>query len=64
MDEQKQYQEEYEQRLAEALDKVEQGFITPNYMCIIRHACGLPKHSPSKLLPIIYNFDEIFGETK
>jgi hypothetical protein len=56
----KQFQEEYEQRLAEALDKVEQGFITPNYMCIIRHACNLPK--PKK--PIIYNFDEIFGETK
>lgn len=56
----KQFQEEYEQRLAEALDKVEQGFITPNYMCIIRHACNLSK--PKK--PTIFNFDEIFGEIK
>jgi len=64
MDEIKQFQEEYEQRLAEALDRVEQGFITQNDMAIIRHACNLPKHSPAKLLPTIYNFDEIFGETK
>ena len=64
MDEMKQFQEEYEQRLAEALDKVEQGYITQNYMAIIRHACGLPKHNPSKLLPTIYNFEEILGETK
>ena len=64
MDEQKQFQEEYEQRLAEALDKVEQGYITTNYMSIIRHACNLPNHSPAKLLPVIYNFDEIFGEIK
>jgi hypothetical protein len=60
MDEMQQFQEEYEQRLAEALDKVEQGFITPNYMCIIRHACNLSK--PKK--PTIFNFDEIFGEIK
>lgn len=64
MDEIKQFQDEYEQRLAEALDQVEQGYITQDNMVIIRHACGLPKHSPAKLLPTIYNFDEIFGETK
>jgi len=66
MDEQKQFQEEYEQRLAEALDKVEQGFITHNYMCIIRHACNTPKLSTSKpLQPITaFNFDEIFGDKK
>jgi hypothetical protein len=64
MDEQKQFQEEYEQRLAEALDKVEQGYITEDRMAIIRHACNLPNHSPAKLLPVIYNFDEIFGEIK
>ena len=64
MDEMKQFQEEYEQRLAEALDKVEQGYITQNYMSIIRHACNLPKHNPAKLLPTIYNFEEILGETK
>jgi hypothetical protein len=64
MDEQKQFQDEYEQRLADALDQVEQGYVTKDHMAIIRHACNLPKHSPAKLLPVIYNFDEIFGETK
>jgi hypothetical protein len=64
MDEQKQFQDEYEQRLADAIDQVEQGYITADRMAIIRHACNLPKHSPAKLLPVIYNFDEIFGETK
>jgi hypothetical protein len=62
MDEQKQFQEEYEQRLAEALDKVEQGYITEDRMALIRHACNLPNYSPAK--PVIYNFDEIFGEIK
>ena len=64
MDEHKQFQDEYEQRLTEALDKVEQGYITEDYMAIIRHACNLPKLNASKLLPAIYNFDEIFGEIK
>lgn len=59
----KQFQDEYEQRLAEALDKVEQGYITEDYMAIIRHACNLPKSS-TKLSSVIYNFDEIFGEIK
>ena len=63
MDE-KQFQDEYEQRLSDALDKVEQGFVTADRMAIIRHACNLPNHSPAKLLPVIYNFDEIFGEIK
>jgi hypothetical protein len=64
MDEMKQFQEEYEQRLAEALDQVEQGNVTDDYMTIIRHACNLPNHSPAKLLPVIYNFNEIFEEIK
>jgi hypothetical protein len=64
MDEQKQFQDEYEQRLEEALNQVEQGYVTEDYMTIIRHACNLPNHSPAKLLPVIYNFDEIFGATK
>jgi hypothetical protein len=63
MDE-KQFQDEYEQRLSDALDKVEQGFVTEDRMAIIRHACNLPNHSAAKLLPVIYNFDEIFGEIK
>jgi hypothetical protein len=64
MDEQKQFQDEYEQQLQEALDKVEQGYITEDYMAIIRHACNLPKMPASKILPLVYNFDEIFGEIK
>jgi hypothetical protein len=64
MDEQKQFQDEYEQRLEEALNQVEQGNITNDYIAIIRHACNLPSHSPAKLLPVIYNFDEIFGATQ
>ena len=64
MDEQKQFLEEYEQRLADALDQVEQGNVTEDYMAIIRHACNLPNHSPAKLLPVIYNFNEIFEEIK
>lgn len=64
MDEQKQFQDEYEQRLEIALNQVEQGYINEDYMAIIRHACGLPKASPKKLLPLVYNFDEIFGATK
>jgi hypothetical protein len=64
MDEQKKFQDEYEQRLSDALDQVEQGNVTEDYMAIIRHACNLPKHSPAKLLPVIYNFNEIFEEIK
>ena len=64
MDEQKQFQEEYEQRLEEALNQVEQGCVTEDYMTIIRHACGLPNAAPKNLLPLVYNFDEIFGATK
>jgi hypothetical protein len=64
MDEQKQFQDEYEQRLADALDQVEQGFVTQDRMAIIRHACNLPNHSAAKLLPVIYNFNEIFGDKK
>jgi hypothetical protein len=64
MDEQKQFQDEYEQRLADALDQVEQGYVTADRMAIIRHACNLPNHSPAKLLPVIYNFNEIFEEIK
>lgn len=64
MDEQKQFQDEYEQRLEEALNQVEQGHVTDDYMAIIRHACGLPKASPKNLLLLVYNFDEIFGATQ
>jgi hypothetical protein len=64
MDEQKQFQDEYEKRLEEALNQVEQGYITEDYMAIIRHACGLPKASPKNILPLVYNFDEIFGATQ
>jgi hypothetical protein len=64
MDEQKQFQDEYEQRLENALNQVEQGYITEDYMAIIRHACNLPKAAPKNLIPLIYNFDEIFGETQ
>ena len=64
MDEMKQFQDEYEQRLFDALDQVEQGYVNKENMAIIRHACNLPKHSAAKLLPTVYNFDEILGETK
>jgi hypothetical protein len=64
MDEQKQFQDEYEQRLEHALNQVEQGYITEDYMAIIRHACNLPKAAPKNILPLIYNFDEIFGATQ
>jgi hypothetical protein len=62
--EEKQFQDEYEQRLEEALNQVEQGNITDDYMAIIRHACNLPNAAPKNLLPLVYNFDEIFGATK
>ncbi len=61
MDEQKQFQDEYEQRLQEALDKVEQGYITEDYMAIIRHACNMPKTPATPLLSTVFNFDEIFN---
>jgi hypothetical protein len=62
MDEQKQFQDEYEQRLAEALDQVEQGYVTEDHMAIIRHACNLPKLPAKSLLSTVYNFDEIFND--
>jgi len=62
MDEQKQFQDEYEQRLQEALDKVEQGHITEDYMAIIRHACNMPKAPTKSLLTSVFNFDEIFND--
>jgi hypothetical protein len=64
MDEMKQFQDEYEQRLQDAIDEIEQGIVTEDNMAIIRHACNLPKTKISTLLPQIYNFDEIFGELK
>ena len=54
MDEQKQFQDEYEQRLAEALEQVEKGNVTEDYMVIIRHACGLPKAELKKLISSIF----------
>lgn len=64
MDEQTQFQDEYELRLADALDQVEQGYISSDRMAIIRHACGLPKAAAKNLLTLIYNFDELFGDKK
>jgi hypothetical protein len=66
MDEMQQLQDEYEQRLTEALDKVEQGYITQDRMDIIRHACNVPRLSTSKTIPplTVYNFTEIFGDKK
>ena len=48
-------QDEFEQQLAEALDKVEQGYITQDYMAIIRYACNMPKPKQD----LVFNFDEI-----
>jgi hypothetical protein len=62
MDEEKQFQDEYEQRLQEALDKVGEGYITEDYMAIIRHACNMPKAPTKSLLTSVFNFDEIFND--
>ena len=50
-----QEQNEMQQLLAEALDKVEQGYITQDYMAIIRYACNMPKPKQD----LVFNFDEI-----
>ena len=50
-----QEQDEMQQLLAEALDKVEQGYITQDYMAIIRYACNMPKPKQD----LIFNFNEI-----
>lgn len=50
-----QAQDEMQQLLAEALDKVEQGYITQEYMAIIRYACNIPKPKQD----LVFNFDEI-----
>ena len=50
-----QEQDEMQQLLAEALDKVEQGYITQDYMAIIRYACNMPKPKQD----LVFNFDEI-----
>lgn len=59
MDEMKQMQDEYEQQLAHALDEVSKGYVTKEYMAIIRYACGMTKQNNAT-----FNFDEIFGEMK
>ena len=50
-----QAQDEFEQQLAEALYKVEQGYITTEYMTIIRTACN----APIRKNDLVFNFDEI-----
>ena len=50
-----QAQDEFEQELAHALDQVERGYITSEYMAIIRYACNMPK--PKK--DLVFNFDDI-----
>ena len=52
----KQAQEEFEQQLIDALDKVEKGYITEDRMAIIRYACGVVK-KPAK--PVVFDFSEI-----
>ena len=47
--------DEFEQQLEEALSMVEQGYVTENYMAIIRYACGMRKEVNNK----VFNFDEI-----
>lgn len=48
-------QQEFEQQLAEAIDLVEQGYITQERMALIRYACGVTKKQQS----VVFNFDEI-----
>ena len=50
-----QAQDEFEQELAHALDQIEQGYITSDYMAIIRYACNMPKPKQD----LVFNFDEI-----
>lgn len=50
-----QAQDEFEQELAHALDQVECGYITSDYMAIIRYACNMPKPKQD----LVFNFDEI-----
>ena len=67
MDEMQQIQDEYEQRLEEALNQVEKGYVTQDSMDIIRHACNVPRLSTTKTVPPLsahFNFDEIFGDKK
>ena len=48
-------QNEFEQELAHALDQIERGYITSDYMAIIRYACNMPKPKQD----LVFNFDEI-----
>jgi hypothetical protein len=48
-------QDEFRQQLEEALNKVEQGYITTEYMTIIRSACNMPSYEND----LVFNFDEI-----
>jgi len=48
-------QQEFEQELAHALDQIECGYITSEYMAIIRYACNMPKPKQD----LVFNFDEI-----
>jgi hypothetical protein len=50
-----QAQDELEQQLAYALDQVEQGYITQEYMAIIRYACNMPKPKQN----LVFDFNEI-----
>lgn len=50
-----QTQDEFEQELAHALNQIERGYITSNYMAIIRYACNMPKPKQD----LVFNFDEI-----
>lgn len=56
MSEQKLIQDEFEQELIDALDAVEQGYITEQRMAIIRYACGVSKQNNQT-----FDFDEIFN---
>lgn len=47
--------DEFLQQLEEALHQVECGYITLDYMAIIRYACNMPK--PKK--DLVFNFNEI-----
>lgn len=49
-------QDEFQQQLEEALDQVEQGYITQERMALIRYACGVSKKQQES---VVFNFDEI-----
>ena len=49
-------QDEFMQQLEQALNEVEQGYISTERMAIIRYACGVTQ-SPQK--PVIFDFNEI-----